>query len=246
MILNKCLVTGRDIDLSKYNLGVIRQPKVEDFMGEFEMIDFMKCFYLERSWRVNGVLDENNVPFTFFLMFCNEQRKLLDSMIVSLKLIYKTDDVKFVDFGSSDVKIIIQVNGKPVAFIDDSNFDELCKVVIKMCHQDEPKKKENETYEGDPELVALVKQIEQEQAEKNKEKDALYFEEIVRRVIHMKKCFYDDIKNLTLWQLQDMFITYTYMTSEGISWNLASGGRHDVDKIKKWQEETKIMRENAK
>ena len=61
----KQLVSGKDINLSKYNLGVIRQPRVDDFMDDYDLQDFIKSFYIEQSWRVNGVFDDKDLPFTF-------------------------------------------------------------------------------------------------------------------------------------------------------------------------------------
>ena len=42
----KQLVSGKDINLSKYNLGVIRQPRVDDFMDDYDLQDFIKSFYI--------------------------------------------------------------------------------------------------------------------------------------------------------------------------------------------------------
>ena len=41
----KQLVSGKDINLSKYNLGIIRQPRVDDFMDDYDLQDFIKSFY---------------------------------------------------------------------------------------------------------------------------------------------------------------------------------------------------------
>ena len=48
MLFTKELVSGRDINLKEHNLGIIKQLKVDDFMGVIDLIDFVKPFYLER------------------------------------------------------------------------------------------------------------------------------------------------------------------------------------------------------
>ena len=63
MLYTKEYLTGRDIDLSKYNLGVIRQIRIDEFMNDYdyELIDFVKPFYLEQS------LDLNEEIFLFII-----------------------------------------------------------------------------------------------------------------------------------------------------------------------------------
>lgn len=247
MLFTKELVSGRDINLKEHNLGIIKQLKVDDFMGEIDLIDFVKPFYLERYWRVNGVLDETNIPFTLFLFMSAKQEELMSQLVKYLKMLYDTDDINLVTLGEDDFKIIVKkkVDNKlqPVAFIDDSNFDFLCKVVTLILSYEDPKPEKKEEYEGaNDETLALFEKYEKEYKEKRKKKDTIYFEEIVREVIHIRRCNYDDIKNLTVWQLQDAYKTYMYMDNNELEWNLVPSG-YDVKKIKKWQDETKIMRD---
>ena len=63
MLFTKELISGKDIDLTKYNLGIIKQPTVDMFMGNLEITEFMKPFYFERVLKVNKVLVEE-LPFT--------------------------------------------------------------------------------------------------------------------------------------------------------------------------------------
>lgn len=243
MMHTKELISGKNIDLKKYNLGIIRQPKVDDFMNELDMIDFLKPFYLVRSWDVNGIFKDKEVPFTFFLVVSSENAEILETLMVSLKLLYDTDEVNFIDVGNDEYKIIIQKDDKPFAFIDDSNFNHLCKVILKILYYDEPVADKEDDIQGDEELIKIVKQKEKEYEEKQRDKNTIHFEEIVRRVIHMKRCNYEDIKNLTIWQLQDTYKSYLFMDNEMLNWQFASSGNFKVNKIKKWQDETKIVRD---
>ena len=74
----------------------------------------------------------------------------------------------------------------------------------------------------------------------------LTFEEIVRQVYHMKRCTYDDIKHLTLWQLQDTYQTYCIMDNNEKEWQLAGSGNFKINlkNIKDWKRETKTSRDN--
>ena len=44
MLYTKQLISGRDINMKEHLLGVIRQPIVDDFMGEYEFQDFLEVF----------------------------------------------------------------------------------------------------------------------------------------------------------------------------------------------------------
>lgn len=242
MLNTKEMVSGRNIDLSKYNLGIIRQPKVDDFMGELDVIDFAKPFYMERVWRVNGLFDENDLPFTLFCMSVSKNPELEILLMIALRMIYVGLEVTTAKIDDS-IKILIHDDDKAVAFIDDSNFDMLCKVVVGMMYFEEPKKTEEEKIEGDAELIAMVKKAEQEYNEKHKNKSEMCFEEKVREVIHMKNCFYDDIKNLTVWQLEDFYRSCMFMDNYNKNYQLASSGNFKIKEIKNWQSQTKISRD---
>ena len=242
MLNTKEMVSGKDINLSKYNLGVIRQPKIDDFMGELDLIDFVKPFYMERVWRVNGLFDENDLPFTLFCMSISKNPELEILLMIALRMIYVDFEVTTTEIDNS-IKILIHDSDNAVAFIDDSNFDMLCKVVVGMMYFEEPKKTEEEKIEGDAELIAMVKKAEQEYNEKHKNKSEMCFEEKVREVIHMKNCFYDDIKNLTVWQLEDFYRSCMFMDNYNKNYQLASSGNFKIKEIKNWQSQTKISRD---
>lgn len=268
MLNTKEMVSGKDIDLSKYNLGVIRQPKIDDFMGELDLIDFVKPFYMERVWRVNGLFDENDFPFTLFCASVSKNHELEILLMIALRMIYidkvivtaeVDDSIKILvcnnvfelDKNKSRAKINkkykdvykINIKNEPIAFIDDSNFDMLCRVIVGMMYFEEPKPEKKEEYKGNPELVELVKRLEAEEKLKEKNKNETPFEEKVREVIHMKNCFYDDIKNLTVWQLEDFYRSCMFMDNYNKNYQLASSGNFKIKEIKNWQSQTKISRD---
>lgn len=242
MLNTKEMVSGKDIDLSKYNLGVIRQPKIDDFMGELDLIDFVKPFYMERVWRVNGLFDENDFPFTLFCASVSKNHELEILLMIALRMIYVDLEVVVAEVDDS-IKILIHDGENAIAFIDDSNFDMLCKTVVGMMYFEEPKPEKKEEYKGNPELVELVKRLEAEEKLKEKNKNETPFEEKVREVIHMKNCFYDDIKNLTVWQLEDFYRSCMFMDNYNKNYQLASSGNFKIKEIKNWQSQTKISRD---
>ena len=59
----------------------------------------------------------------------------------------------------------------------------------------------------------------------------------------MKNCFYDDIKNLTVWQLEDFYRSCMFMDNYNKNYQLASSGNFKIKEIKNWQSQTKISRD---
>ena len=245
MKYTKQLVSGRDIDLTQHNLGKIKQLKVDDFMGELDVIDFIKPFYLERLWKVNNVF-EGDKSFTLFIAFSVQQPTLLDELIRYLVMLYETEKITLEAFHNDEFKITIRNdNDKMIAVIDDSNFDVLCETIMIICNYPEPVKKEEEEIEGDEETLKLFEKYEKEYQEKHKNDTVIDFEEIVREVIHTKKGTYDDVKNLTIWQLYDAYKTYMFMENERFEKSLVASGCYKVDKnnpIRRWQDQTKLKR----
>ena len=231
MLFTKELISGKDIDLTKYNLGIIKQPTVDMFMGNLEIHEFMKPFYFERILKVNNALVEE-LPFTTCLMVGRESN--IGKLIIdSLMVLYGTNEINY----NEDLNtILIKKDKKPIAYINDENYDMLCETLLYVFYFDEPKpsKKEQE-YEGDPELIAIVKEMEEQQRKKEREKaekEAVHFEEYVRRVMHLKNCSYNEIKDLTIFQLKD---------TDQYTWMMICAGA-DIKNPKFWQEKTKIKR----
>lgn len=241
MLYTKEMVSGKDIDLSEYNLGTIRQITVDDCMGKYDVQDYAQSFFMERVWRVNGYLDDYDMPFSLFCASLMAMPQLEEKFMDALKILYKDKVVKIKQI-NEDVKIIIYHEGKPVAFIDDSNFDMLCKVVSQMLYYGEPEKEVEVEIQGNAEDIALFKKAEKEFKEKQRKKNEICFEERVRVLIHMKKCFYDDIKNLTIWQFEDAYKTLLYIENYERTYQFASSGNFKIKEIEDWRTQTKIKR----
>ena len=50
----KEMISGKDINLTSDNLGIIKQLTIDDFMGDIDIFDFIKPFFVVRVWDVNG------------------------------------------------------------------------------------------------------------------------------------------------------------------------------------------------
>lgn len=258
MLYTKEYLTGRDINLSEYNLGVIRQFKVDEFMNDYdyELIDFVKPFYLEQSLDLNDEISNNKVHFTYFYLLSQQDEKIMQELIKSLIFLYelnveKNEDGTFKNIEehilianvNDNLVLILKRNGEPFAFIDDSNFNILGQVVLEMCHFDKPEPEKE--VKGDPELIEKMKKARKRYEEKHGKKNSMLFEEMVRQVMYIRKLTYDEIKNWTVWQAKNVFIVECLMENSDKTYLLATNPYAGIDlsKNKNWKNETKLARE---
>ena len=119
MLYTKQLVSGKDINLKEHLLGVIKQPIIDDFMGDYDLEEFTKVFYIEQTWKVNGVFENSNTPFTFFLLVAKESPEILLSLYMSIELLYGINEnngsIELADFGDGIYKLKITKNNEIVA-----------------------------------------------------------------------------------------------------------------------------------
>ena len=250
MLYTKQLVSGKDINLKEHLLGVIKQPIIDDFMGDYELEEFTKVFYIEQTWKVNGVFENDNIPFTFFLEVCKKSPEILLSLYMSIELLYginkNNGSIELADFGDGIYKLKITKNNEIIAWIGDENFDYLSQVILNICYFDTPKPNEKEEeYETDDKAILAEFEKYKRKFQEKKQKDATQFEEIVREVIHMRRATYNDIKNMTVFQLQDTYKTYLYMEKDNREWMMMTNPLYQPDKKnnKTWMDETKIKRD---
>ena len=248
MLYTKQLISGKDINLKEHLLGVIKQPIVDDFMGDYDLEEFTKVFYIEQTWKVNGVFKDENIPFTFLLAVSKESPDILLSLYMSIGLLYGIKEgngsIELTDFGDGIYKLKITKDGKDIAWIGDENFDYLSQVILNICYFDTPKPNKKEEYEtNDKDILKEFEKYEKKMEEK-KQKDATQFEEIVREVIHMKRASYNEVKNMTVFQLQDTYKTYLLMERDQRQWMMMTNPLYQPDKKdnKNWMDETKIKR----
>ena len=254
MLYTKEYLTGSNIDLSKYNLGVIRQIRVDEFMHNhrYDLVDFVRHFYLEQRLDLNKDIRENKIHFTYFCLLSEEDNKVLKELIKSLIFLYELSDEKDKDGNYRDIKLciidnrfilILKKKDKPIAFIDDSNFNILSRVMLEMCYFDKPEPEKE--VKGDPKLIEKMNKARRRYEEKHGKKNGMLFEELVRQVMHIRKVTYDEVKDWTIWQIKDVYTVEYLMESSDRSYLLATNSNVSMDfsKIKDWKNETKLVRE---
>lgn len=242
MIYTKEYLTGNDINLEKYNLGVIKQFRVDDFMSDYDLIDFIKPFYMEQVLDLKEEIRDNKIHWSYYLIMSNDENELLQLLLESLMFLYRTNDIHIKIF-DDDSKIIIKKNNEPIAFIDDSNFNILSKIILEMCYFEKPQPEKE--IRGESELVKIAKEAERKYNQKNKNKNTMVFEEMVRQVMHYRKLTYKDVKDWTIWFLKDVYMVECLSEVSDRQYLMFTNSNMKVDfkQVKKWQDETKLVRE---
>ena len=100
----KELLSGKDIDLKEFNLGIIKQPKVQTFIEVVDSIEFIKPFYMVRYWNNNGAFEEVEMPFNIYYTLSQKNKSLLVDLILYLMILYDTKDIKLKNCGDKGYK----------------------------------------------------------------------------------------------------------------------------------------------
>lgn len=252
---------GIPINLEDRNLGIIYQPTLRDFINNgVDIVSFTHPFLLDKDMVLNrnqGV-DEylNNLGRLQFLIVYDEctkekrletgERGILEYLVDSLKLIYKTNDIQIIPTISS-----IIVDKKFI--ITNDNFGYLSKLIIEMTRVnvkemkkkiEEERKKKLEDKEEDPYLKRFRELERQYNKEKEGEKKDFSLLDMINIVIHSQSVIdYDKVFDLTVYQLKNSYEviinkeTYNVNLMHRISPNFQPS-----EDFKLWEEKANVIR----
>ena len=133
-------ITGLPINLNE--LGMIYQPTIKELLLlGITNKEVVQPFLLHKGIILGDDNEElNEVLKNFDLLFLSNEN-LIESLIFSLKILYKTDNIRLSESKLlEEKKIIINDN----IFINRNNYDELTDIVLGMFVTERPKKMEEE------------------------------------------------------------------------------------------------------
>ena len=237
---------GLDIPLEEYGLGRMKQPKIIDFLSkDIGIEDFFYPFVINdvligSSEDKDAVLKlkESLGDLTFLMVNCMQSGRtdLLESIKESLEFLY--DD----KFDITD-RLTIKVGDVEIT---NSNFSILCEVILEMLKIDKSKLKFDKPIKK--EMSAIEKEFERRRREYEKrlgkkEKDKnLTILDMANISIHTSNFKYDDILNMTLYQLKNSFDVLTkkdaydtntmYLVSPKFEFKDSNKHEHWIEKIK--------------
>jgi len=241
----KQCVSGKPLDLRKDELGIINQFTVDNFMDDYDINEFIRPFYIEQSMMLYEDIKKLNIPLlTYLSTSLGKNDELISLLFKSLRFLYRTSEVKLSEIDGEYI-IIIKKDGKGIANINDRNFHLLSDIIFETLYFEKPKPEEK--IEGSPELIKMVKEAEEKYRRKHLKDNILTFEIMVHNVIHYRNLDYQRIKNWTVWQLKDTFVTEIYKENKEDSYLLATGGNYKVDlkKVKDWKKETRVVHDDV-
>lgn len=244
MLYPKEYVSGKPINLSQYELGIINQPKVDIFMqSDNDIVEFLKPFYIEQTIMLNEEFKQTNMPLSM-LIASSQDNHMISYLIKSLMLLYETGDIKL-SYIDDKYVIIIKKDGKGYANISDENLHVLSDVVFEIMYHEKPEPEPK--YEGDADLIKIVKQKEAEYKKRKMKDNILTFEIMVHNVIHYKNLYYDKVKDWTVWQMKDAYMVEICRENKEDSYLLAAGGHYKVNlkQVKDWKKENRVVHDSV-
>ena len=121
-------ITGLPINLKE--LGVIYQPTIKELLLiEMTNKEVVQPFLLHKGIVLGDEDDELRRVLKNFDLFFLSERNLLDSLIISLKILYKTENVLLCDNNVFEQQSIIVDDN---IIINRDNYDKLADVVLGM------------------------------------------------------------------------------------------------------------------
>lgn len=239
---------GLDVPLDKYNLGTIVQPKLKDFISnkiELEMF-YMPFLYLdmivgksENGDELRKIIKEIG-SFNFLLKTFVENEKvgtpIFISMLNSLKIIYKTENVKI----DKNANIVINEN----VIINNDNYDFLVDIIFEMLKIDRSKIKfEKEDLEG---ITSDMLEAKRKYLERNKKRkrdaETLTILDVANIVIQENNLNHEYVLNMTIYQIKNSFefILDKESSSVDLLYRISPKYENSKDKFNHWTEKIKI------
>lgn len=249
-MLEKFLISGNSIDLTKYKLGKIRQPRIIDFCNdEYDITNFIEPFFLEQIIIAKTpILKDKSLTLLLELDKKSESSdvKLTTRLFQALELIYVIDykNIKCVTNEEGYHLIIKYDENEKSVIIDDSNFDILCQVIIYMTKTIIPKEEKKE-IKGNPETIKKFEERRKNYAKKhNKEESEFTIYDMVNEIIHLQNNIdYNNVLNWTIWQVRN---TYEVISRKDVADSIINSGsvNFDMEKVKipDWKNGLKIKK----
>lgn len=232
-------MTGLPVKLS-HNLGQIHQPRLYDFMeNDITIEEFAQPFCA----RVDVVdfgdseqMKEILKTLKDFDLFFVDKGVMIDKLIRSLSMLYKTDDIQL-DTYSQCIFVSKSI------MIDRDNFTYLADVVLNMLCMEKPKKQENKRKYEDDYRQKLWEKMQRYRVEKEK-KNAITFLDIVNFVVHSNSVIdYERVYNLTYYQLVNTYTTLMNKMGYEEHMMYRTSGQFKMEgEVKHWGVQSKIKK----
>ena len=233
-------ITGLPINLKE--LGVIYQPTIKELLLiEMTNKEVVQPFLLHKGIVLGDEDDELRRVLKNFDLFFLSERNLLDSLIISLKILYKTENVLLCDNNVLEQQSIIVDDN---IIINRDNYDKLADVVLGMFVAERPKKQEEEKVNLPTEKHRKIWEKMQKSKARKQLKAQMNLCDIINIVCHGSKFFtYKDIVDFTYYQLVTSYKTIMNIDNYNEFTQYKLSTKFDIKTdIKHWTTESKISK----
>ena len=241
-------LSGKNIPLKRYNLGVIKQLTLNDFIDyEMDTNEFVQPFILNKSIMLNksDSIDKvlENIKDLSFLFLYEQltEYSIVSNLLKSLSMLYQTENV-YVDNKNIAIIIIDEANSSKY-IINDDNFSILSTIVCEMMDIDKSKvtKVEPKKEMSDIEKEFERRRKEYEERVGKKSDKSLTILDMINISIHSSNFTYNDMLDMTLYQVKNSFDVLTKKdTYETTVMYMVSPKFEFKDKQEHWIEKIKI------
>ncbi len=207
LIPHEKLLFGLPIELKDF--GIIYPPKISLFLNELEYGRFKRAFSVRKELYIDEDSEDYDKLSDLELVIWFD---MLDDLITSLKILYKSDDIK-VEKTESSVRI--SINGKH--HIDRENYTKFADLILITLHEgnniaEEEVKKELTEIElkMQKRRKAFERKKALKEAQEKKEEEPITIFDLANYVIHSNGSVfnYENVLNLTVYQLINTFNLY--------------------------------------
>ena len=245
-------LSGKNIPLNNYNLGIIKQLTLNEFIDlNADINEFVQPFLLDKKILLNNDknIDEilNNIKDLSFLFLYEQLTNypILNNLLKSLTMIYETDDI-YIDKDNVTIVVNNGINDTR-CIIDDENFHILSTVICEMVGVEKPK---NQQVKLNKEMTEIESEFERrrqkylqmQQGNKAKKNEGYTILDIANIVIHFSSFTYNDVFNMTIYQLKNSFKVLAKKDSYMVNLLHRISQKFDTSKEKfvHWTDEAKL------
>lgn len=203
-MIENYFITGLPINLG--DMGIIYQPTIEELLTiGFTNKEIVQPFLLNIGLLVEDENSEILKVLKDFDMFFLASNGMLEVLIKSLAILYKTNNIKVSeDKRLEDKKIIIEDK----FFIDRNNYDKLSEIILQMFFVERPKKQEEEKVYLPTEKHKQIWQKMQNKKKKKALKEQMNLCDIINVVCHGNTFIpYEQVRKFTYYQLINSYKT---------------------------------------
>ena len=242
LIDRKLLLFGQPINIP--NFGTVYPPKLRDFLT-FDYSRFKIAISIRKDIYLDNTSEGYDKIKDFDILVASN---ITENLIQTLKLLYKTDDVKLEPPKKGDInsiQISIKSNDN-IYYINRNNYTEFADYILIMLHEGnnianvEVKKELTEIeLKMERKRREFEKKKRKREAELNKEKEdkeQLTLFDLANYLVHYDSKFtYENVLDLTVYQLINSYQLYHQKENYDLFIKYKTSGNFQIeDEIKHW------------